>query len=952
MLQMHRFIPRGRALVAFAGALSGVVLFGAAPALAADAVAPVIDVGALSGTPDGNANWRRTKPATLNLTATDDVAVAKLQYSLDNGVTFVDVPVAEGPSVSAAVPISQEGNTTVRYRAVDTSGNYPAVSQATTLSVAAPAGATGVRLASTTGRIPGDVLVLEPGTANQETVTIQSVVAPNPASPAPNVLLGAPLALGHAAAAPAFLTWRTIAVLIDTFAPVAAWPEIVDGKILQSQTLTPTRTDPRRRDAADLANGSGGTAVRGMWVDGNYVYPFPVALNRLAAGKHSQTVLLQDVAGNAIQYTQTFVVGSSFADLDAVLTQYATNAKTTTLSVGATTLNQPSAAGATGVRLQSTAGRAPGDVLLVDTGANQETATIASIPTPAPPSPNPNVLLTAPLANAHAAGVAVVVATPVGATGIRLGQPVGFRPGDTLLVDTGANQESVTIASVASPVPGGSTPHIVLTAPLTKAHASGVAVSRPEPFIPVGTAGNLRTLLAQAKDAAALGNVVGAVDLLQQFNTAVWTQVVPAGPKAAERAALTTASKAIANELLGGTADTTGTGVTTAPGQSAIRFFWNPTPSTPVPGATYKVLVNGKTGQGGFRHESVVDVEAMIQQLGRDNGFDVDIWDPSTGAGTAPGRAAPAGVSLATSPFADLATLQQYKTIVFDSTVGRNNASGVGATLNPAEFANLQAYIRAGGGFIAIHGATDAYQSDAANTAAVGWYTDLVGATFTNHGSNSAGGIEPDCSTCGVVELQNAAPGHPATALIPDRLPVIDELYNTNRNPVQLGIVNPLVLENEDTLVGQFGYGTGTLMNGDHGMVWCRNFDGGRSFVSTLGHSWELMLAPWYQNMILKGIQTTAGVEYGNCVTFFEVSTLIASDLAAGKITQAGADALNAKLDEVEAARAAGSIQRALNLLDQFVSIAKKTSTGADKAARDELAFKGRELKDWLKTLR
>ncbi len=44
---------------------------------------------------------------------------------------------------------------------------------------------------------------------------------------------------------------------------------------------------------------------------------------------------------------------------------------------------------------------------MIDTGAAQETATIATIVTPAPAAPAPNVTLTAPLANAHAAGAAV-----------------------------------------------------------------------------------------------------------------------------------------------------------------------------------------------------------------------------------------------------------------------------------------------------------------------------------------------------------------------------------------------------------------------------------------------------------------------------------------------------------------------------------------------------------------
>ena len=101
---------------------AGVVLGTALPAAAADAVAPVVDVATLTPAPEGNNNWRFT-PATLNLSATDDVAVDKFQYSLDAGLTYIDVQVADAPAATATATISQEGNTTVRYRAVDTSGN-------------------------------------------------------------------------------------------------------------------------------------------------------------------------------------------------------------------------------------------------------------------------------------------------------------------------------------------------------------------------------------------------------------------------------------------------------------------------------------------------------------------------------------------------------------------------------------------------------------------------------------------------------------------------------------------------------------------------------------------------------------------------------------------------------------------------------------------------------------
>jgi hypothetical protein len=74
----------------------------------------------------------------------------------------------------------------------------------------------------------------------------------------------------------------------------------------------------------------------------------------------------------------------------------------------ATTLQGAQPAGATAIRLQSTNGVIAGTVLQIDTGANLELATVASVITPNPPNPNPNVNLTAPLALAHASGAGVI----------------------------------------------------------------------------------------------------------------------------------------------------------------------------------------------------------------------------------------------------------------------------------------------------------------------------------------------------------------------------------------------------------------------------------------------------------------------------------------------------------------------------------------------------------------
>src|SRR6478735_4955326 len=131
---------------------------------AQDTAAPVLAPPTFAATPGGNNNWRIVAPQTLNLSATDDVAVSKFQYSLDGGATYIDVPVTAGPSAAAAVPLSQEGNTTVRLRAVDSAGKSSrGASASTTLAAAAATGATGVRLASTTNRGPGDELLIDTG---------------------------------------------------------------------------------------------------------------------------------------------------------------------------------------------------------------------------------------------------------------------------------------------------------------------------------------------------------------------------------------------------------------------------------------------------------------------------------------------------------------------------------------------------------------------------------------------------------------------------------------------------------------------------------------------------------------------------------------------------------------------------------------------------------------------
>jgi len=114
---------------------------------------------------------------------------------------------------------------------------------------------------------------------------------------------------------------HTLTVRIDTVAPVVTWPGIVDGHVGHTATLIPTRTDP--------APGSGGIFIQRMWIDAAEVTPLPVATSGLAPGAHTLSVVANDSAGNAARYDQTFVVTTSFTDLDTLIAGFVSSGDAT-----------------------------------------------------------------------------------------------------------------------------------------------------------------------------------------------------------------------------------------------------------------------------------------------------------------------------------------------------------------------------------------------------------------------------------------------------------------------------------------------------------------------------------------------------------------------------------------------------------------------------------------------
>jgi hypothetical protein len=144
------------------------------------------------------------------------------------------------------------------------------------------------------------------------------------------------------------------------------------------------------------------------------------------------------------------------------------------LTQAATTLPVASDAGATNIKVAGVEGFVAGDSIRIDSGADLEIVTIATVGT--------------------AGATTVRTATALGATAIPVVNPAGFSEGQTITIDNGVASETAVIASVqrfpaaaitvTAPLkqahPAGaqlSGSGITLTAPLTRNHASGAQVT-------------------------------------------------------------------------------------------------------------------------------------------------------------------------------------------------------------------------------------------------------------------------------------------------------------------------------------------------------------------------------------------------------------------------------------------------------------------------------------------
>jgi cytochrome c len=234
------------------------------------------------------------------------------------------------------------------------------------------------------------------------------------------------------------------------------------------------------------------------------------------------------------------------------------------------------------------------------------------------------------------------------------------------------------------------------------------------------------------------------------------------------------------------------------------------------PEARFRVLVFSKTT--GFRHDSIDEGHAAIENLGEQESFQVDHTEDA-------------------AAFRD-DVLEHYDTVVWLSTTGD--------PLNDTQQAAFERYIKGGGGFTGIHAAADTeYEWK--------WYGNLVGGYFLSHPPGT-----PDAS----VDVEDT--DDPSTTGIPERWDRTDEWYNYKPvNFEETGNVDYSPRANVHVLASvdetTYDEQDGNATDDDHPISWCHRYDGGRSWYTGMGHTAQSFSEAHYLTHILGGIEVSAG---------------------------------------------------------------------------------------------
>ncbi|MCE7796332.1 ThuA domain-containing protein [Sphingobium sufflavum] len=177
----------------------------------------------------------------------------------------------------------------------------------------------------------------------------------------------------------------------------------------------------------------------------------------------------------------------------------------------------------------------------------------------------------------------------------------------------------------------------------------------------------------------------------------------------------------------------------------------------------------------------------------------------------------------------------------FDAVIW-NNVSGDVLTLSQRKA--LQAFVKGGGGFVAVHGSAGDFATF------WDWYVDdLIGARFAGHP------MSPQFQDARVVV---EAKDSPLAKGLPAEWVMKDEWYSFRNNPRASGSTIIATLDEKsykpDGLAGQ-----NLRMGDDHPVAWTRCIGKGRMFYSAIGHRPETYSEPHYVTMLENALGWATG---------------------------------------------------------------------------------------------
>ena len=221
------------------------------------------------------------------------------------------------------------------------------------------------------------------------------------------------------------------------------------------------------------------------------------------------------------------------------------------------------------------------------------------------------------------------------------------------------------------------------------------------------------------------------------------------------------------------------------------------------------------TTAGGFAHSSRPLSREVVAKLGRDSGRFAATTTDTPELVTAEG-------------------LKNFDMVLFYTTGSMDELVKKGFT--KAGLEALVEWVKAGHAFAGVHSATDTLAE---------WqpYWEMIGGSFDGH---------PWGSDDPAIQVDVEDPSHPAALPIPYGWKIQDEIYqmkNYSRDRVHV-----ILSMNAASVQGK-----GARQDNDYAIAWCREFDKGKVFYTSLGHREDVWTNPTYQAHLLGGLLWALG---------------------------------------------------------------------------------------------